>query len=233
MKALTLASLALFAILLCISCGGSGGSGSINSGPTAKLRVMNDFVDVANVTANVSGTTILSSQPFGFTSLFTKFDAGSQTINYFDSSSHTLLATRVVNLQSTDFYNVIGLGSAGKGRHILFFQAGQSQVAGQTQVRIVNADEDAAAVDIYITPLGTKNVNGLTPQLTNVTFADDTVSYNTYSPAGYTIWFTPAGQPATLLGGADETFIANTTITLLLIKTTSGLQLQVLQDSGN
>lgn len=227
-------SLSLVVIaLICVACGGSGGGGPIVTVPTSKLRVLNDFVDVSRVSANVSGTPVLSNQPFGFTSLFTRFDSGNQSINYFDAGTNALLATRSVDLQANILYDGIGIGSSAKGRHILFFQANQATIAGQTQARIVNGDEDAPSVDIYVTPLGTKNVSGLTPQLTSVQYADDTVGYNAYSPSGYTIWFTPAGQPSVLLGGADETFVANTNITLLLLKTSSGLSVQVITDSGS
>ncbi len=226
-------SLPVAASFFCVACGGSGGGGPIVTTPASKLRVLNDFVDVSRVNANVSGTPILSNQPFGFTSVFTKFDAGTQTINCFDAGTSALLVSRSVILQANNFYDAIGLGTSGKGRHVLCFQASQSTLPGQTQTRIVNGDEDAPAVDIYVTPIGTKNVNGLTPQLTNVQFADDTVGYKPFAPAAYTIWFTPAGQPATLLGGADETFVANTNTTLLLVKTSSGLNVQVITDSGN
>lgn len=218
---------------LCIGCGGSGGSAPTITGPTAKLRVLNDFVDVSRASANISGTPVLTNQPFGFTSVFTKVKAGAQTINYFDATSHTLLVTRTVSLGDQAFYDAVGLGTSGKGRHILFFTAAQPTIVGQSQVRIANGDEDAAAVDVYFTPLGTKNVTGLTPQLTNVQFADDTAAYSVYTPGSYTIWFTPLGQQSTLLGGADEMFAANTNVTLLLLKTATGLNVQVLTDSGS
>ena len=214
---------------LCVSCGGSV---SISNTPTGRVRALNDFVDVSRVSANASGTPLLRSQAFGFSSLFIAVKSGTQPISFFDASSNALLASRTVQVSESSFYDAVGLGSAAKGRHVLFMQADQTTLPGQTKVRIVNGDEDDTSLDIYITPGGTTDLTGRTPQETAVQYADDTAAYLSEAPGSYTIWFTPPGKPATLLVGANETFVAGTNLTLLLLKGPAGLTVQQLQDSG-
>lgn len=229
MKAIVPISFVLCAGFLCVSCGGSI---SVSNTTTGRVRALNDFVDVSRVSANVSGTPLLRSQPFGFTSLFVAVKSGTQSLNFFDSASNALLASRTVDVSESLFFDGVGLGSAGKGRHILFMPADQTTLPGQTKVRIVNGDEDDLSVDIYVTPAGTTDLTGRTPQETSVQYADDTVAYTAIAPGSYTIWFTPPGQKTTLLVGANETFTAGTNLTLLLLKGPSGLTVQQLQDSG-
>ena len=223
-------------LVLCLAASvalaGCGGNISLSNTAHASLRVVNDYVDVNRVNANLSGTPLLQNQPFAFVSTYQNVDTGSKALNFFDAGTNSLLATRQVDLADGSRYEGIGVGTLAKGRHIIFLPV-KTGTAGQAQVRFLNADENVQAVDVYFTPPGTTDLTGEVPLMSNVQFADETVQYMNIDAGSYRIWITPPNKPTTLTAGFDETITAGTNETLILLNGSSGITMQQLQDSSS
>ena len=218
-------------LLLCCLLTGCGGKISISNHSQSSLRAMNDFVDVSRVSANVSGTPVLQSQPFSTFSGFEQVDSGNQSVNFFDASSHLLLVTRQAGLVTGDRYEAIGVGTLAKGRKIMLLSV-QPAINGVTELRFANADENHISVDVYLTPSGTTDLTGLTPMEKGVAYGDDTVPAFNVGAGSYRIWITPPNLPGNPIGGFDQTLPSSSNITVVLVTGPSGLVMQQLQDSA-
>ena len=210
-------------------CGGSSSSPSVS--PTApRVRALNDILDATSVSVDVSGTKLLDKRPFSFASTYVAIAAGSKAVTFKDGPSGASLLAVPVTLENSKFYDAMGLGSVAKGIHVAFLTDDHVTVAGTTKVRVVNGLEDNASVDVYVTLPGTADLTGLTPNETGLAFADGASPYLSVTPGSYTVWITPAGVPGTLLVGNNETFADATNVTLIAVKTPSGLQIQEIGD---
>jgi hypothetical protein len=223
------ASLLVFGVLVAVEgCGGS--SGSAPSGPKATLRLLNDFVDVASVSGKVGGADALLNQPFGTISTYVHYPTGTRAVSFTDAGASSLLVSTNEDLVANEGYTAIGLGSAGKGRHVMYLTDLLTPTAGQARVRVLNGDEDAATVDVYVTPTATASLTGLTPDESAVAFLDGSTAYLTIAPGTYKIWITAAGLPDTIIVTNNVTFTAGQVETLLAIKEAGGVQIQEIPD---
>jgi hypothetical protein len=221
----------LLALGLVVSgCGGSSLNGIVNI-KNPRIRAVNDFHDVTAVSADVDGTTLLTSQAFGATSAYSIVTNGNRTITFNNVSGATSipLVSQTSLLQTDSFYTAIGAGSGGGGRHIILLTDGSVLASNMTKVRIVNVDEDQAAVDVYFTSTATGSLSGQTPQITNLAFASAPADYTNFTPGSYKVWVTPTGTQ-TVLTSQTVTLTANTIITLVFAKTSSSVTIQTLQD---
>lgn len=215
--------------LLAIGCGGSGG-GSAPSFPTASVRLLNDFVDVASVSGKVGGTLALKNQPFANYSAYRDFKAGTPSILFSNAATSATLVSRTVTLSANQVYTAIGLGSTGSGRQIMFLLDSSASIAGQAQVRFLNGDEDAPSVDVYVTPTSTSSLTGLTPDKSSIAFLSEPATYNLYAPGTYSVWITAAGAPSTVIVKNNVTFTNGQVTSLLAIKASGGTIIQEIPD---
>jgi len=215
--------------LAIVGCGGSGNG--IVGIHNPRIRAVNDFSDVSAVSAQVDTTNLLTSQAFGAVSAYSIITNGNRTITFNDVSGSTSipLVSQNTLLETEKYYTAIGTGSGGGGRHIILLEDGQLIASNETKVRVVNADEDQAAVDVYFTSTATADLSGQTPQITNLAFADNAPTYINFTPGSYNVWITAHGS-TTPLKTQTVTLDANTIITLVFAKTSSGTTIQTLQD---
>lgn len=218
-------SLFVMAGVLAIGCGGSGG-GSAPNFPTAKVRLLTDFVDVPSVSGKVGGTLALKNQPFANYSAYRDFKAGTLLVSFSNSATSATLVSRTVTLSENQVYTAIGLGSVGAGRHVMFLADSNAPISGQAQVRFLNGDEDAPSVDVYVTPTSTGSLSGLTPDKSSVAFLSEAATYNLYAPGTYSVWFTAAGQPSTVVVKNNVTFTDGQVTSLMAIKASGGTIIQ-------
>jgi len=228
-KAFAWAPLIAIAIVLA-GCGGSDTTGLVgNKNP--RIRAVNDFHDVTAVSADVDGKALLTSQAFGSVSGYSIINNGNRTVTFTNvsGSSSIPIVNQTSLLEENQFYTAIGAGAGGGGRHIILLTDGQDIVTNQTKIRLVNADEEQAGIDVYFTSTSTGSLTGQTPQIVNLAFADDQPSYQQLTPGSYKIWITPTGSQTPLLS-QNITLSANTVVTEIFAKTSGGVALQGLQD---
>ncbi len=220
--------LAAFALAI-VGCGGTGNG--IVGIHNPRIRAVNDFSDVSAVSAQVDNTDLLTSQSFGAVSAYSIITNGNRTITFNNVSGSTSipLVSQNTLLETEKYYTAIGAGSGTGGRHIILLEDGQLIASNETKVRVVNADEDQAAVDVYFTSTSTSDLSGQTPQITNLAFADNAPTYINFTPGSYKVWVTPHGS-TTPVQTQTVTLSANTIITLVFAKTSSGTTIQTLQD---
>jgi len=215
--------------LAVVGCGGSGnGLVGIHN---PRIRAVNDFSDVTSVSSTVETTPLLTSQAFGAVSAYAVITNGNRTIAFDNVSgaSSIPLVSQSSLLETEKYYTAIGAGSGVGGRHVILLEDGQVLASNMTKVRVVNADEDQAAVDIYVTSTATGSLTGQTPQITNLAFAATPTDYTNFTPGSYKVWVTAHGG-TTPLTTKTVTLTTNTIITLVFAKTSGGVTVQTLQD---
>jgi hypothetical protein len=219
---------AIFALAV-VGCGGSGNG--IVGIHNPRVRAVNDFSDVSAVSADVDATTLLTSQAFGAVSAYAVIPNGNHTVTFNNVSGSTSipLVSQASLLETEKYYTAIGAGSGVGGRHVILLEDGQVLASNLTKVRVVNADEDDASVDVYVTSTATADLSGQTPQITNLAFANAPTLYTNFTPGSYKVWITPNGS-TTPLTTKTVTLSANTIITLVFAKTSGGVTIQTLQD---
>ena len=212
-----------------VGCGGSGNG--IVGLHNPRIRSVNDFSDVTSVSSQVDSTAMLTSQAFGATSAYVIIVNGNRNIAFNDVSGGTSipLVNQTSLLQTDSYYTAIGTGSGGAGRHIILLTDGQVLASNQTKVRVVNADGAQPNVDVYFTSTSTGSLSGQTPQITNLSFADNTVPYTNFTPGTYKMWVTTHGSTTPIMT-QNVTMTANTIITLVFAQTSGGQTVQTLQD---
>ena len=225
---LFLLPLAALAIAI-VGCGGAGNG--IVGIHNPRIRAVNDFSDASAVSATVDTTDLLTSQAFGATSAYAIETNGNRTITFTNvsGSSSIPLVSQTPLLETEKYYTAIGTGSGAGGRHIILLEDGQVLANNIAKIRVINADEDAASVDVYFTSTATANLTGQTPQLTNVGFTAVVNDYINFTPGTYKVWITPNGS-TTPITSQNVTLSANTIRTLVFAKTSGGVTIQNLQD---
>ena len=225
---LFLLPLAVIALAV-VGCGGAGnGLVGIHN---PRIRAVNDFSDVSAVSATVESTNLLTSQAFGSTSAYAIITNGNRDINFTNVSgaSSIPLITQNSLLETEKYYTAIGTGSGVGGRHIILLEDGQVILNNIAKIRVINADEDDASVDVYFTSTATADLTGQTPQVTNLGFATAVADYTNFTPGNYKVWITANGSK-TAITTKTVTLSANTIGTLVFAKTSGGTTIQTLQD---
>jgi hypothetical protein len=152
----------LFAVLY--GCGGSG-SGLINV-PNPRVRFANLMPGIASAKAQVGADVISSDIPFGTVSDYAITPNGNKDLTVGDTTFSNLATLADQLYEENTRYTGIAYGSA--VRTILRLTQDDSQTGnGTVGIRVVNAAEGAAAMDMYITgtgdPLpGTESFNAVT-----------------------------------------------------------------------
>jgi len=218
-RLLVLVGCSLFAAC---GCGGSGSGGSAPSGPSGQVRMFNDFVDVSKVTGKVGTTQFIKAQPFATISLYRLVPVGSPTATFTNSDTSAQLASSSITVEDQKQYTVIGVGSSGVGRHVMFLTDGTTVPSGQAAIRFLNGDEDAPSVDIYLTSTSTTSLTGVVPQESAVAYLATGTTYHTFAPGTYTVWYTAAGHPETVIVENNVTLTAGEEETLFAVKSGSG-----------
>lgn len=227
----------LLVVGLCLAgCGGSSSSNGILGKDNPRVRAINEFSDVGLVNAtsdNTNGNTnLLTNSTFGSVGAYAIVGDGTRTITFTNASNSLAITSAQENLHLDTFYTVIGTGSGVSGRKMILLSEDRLVSQNQTKMRFVNADEDHTNVDVYVTSTSTGTLTGQTPQTAGVAYTETpTPTYAPFTPGTFTIWVTAAGDPSTILAKKNVTFDANTEITLLLVKTTSGTNVQVVTDN--
>jgi len=216
--------------IIVAGCGGTDTTG-LGGNKNPRIRAVADYQDVTATSADVAGTDLLTSQAFGSVSGYSIVNNGNRTItfNNVSGASSIPLANETDLLEENMFYTAIGTGSGPTGRQIILLTDGQDVVTNETKVRIVNADEDQAGIDVYFTSTATGSLTGQTPQIVNLAYADDAPAYLQLTPGSYKIWITPTGT-TTVLKTQTVTLDPSTVITDVFAKTSSGTTIQTLHD---
>ena len=220
------------AAALAFALAGCGGSGNGLVGlHNPRIRSVNDFPDVTAVSSAVDTTPMLTSQAFGATSAYVIIVNGNRNISFNDVSGGTSipLVNQTSLLQTDSYYTAIGTGSGGGGRHIILLTDGAIIASNMTKVRVVNADESDASVDVYFTSTSTPDLTGQTPQITSLAFAAAPADYINFTPGSYKVWITPHGSTSPIKT-TTVNLATNTIITLVFAKTSGGTAIQTLQD---
>ncbi len=215
-------SLFVACLVVVCGCGGSGSGGSAPSGPSAQIRMFNDFADVGSVTGKIGSTQFLKAAPFATISIYRNVAVGAQTVTFTNSSSAQQLASISPTLVVDNKYTAIGVGGAALSRHVMFMSDGTVVPAGQSAVRFVNGDENAPSVDIYLTSTATTSLAGIVPEDSGVAYLFEGTPYHTFAPGTYTVWFTAAGHPETVVVKNNVTLTANQEETLFAVQTGTG-----------
>ena len=217
---------------LALAVAGCAGSGNGLVGlHNPRIRTVNDFPDVTAVSSAVDTTPMLTSQAFGATSAYVIIVNGNRNISFNDVSGGTSipLVNQTSLLQTDSYYTAIGTGSGGGGRHIILLEDGQVIASNMTKVRVVNADEDDASVDVFFTSTSTPDLTGQTPQITDLAFGTAPADYINFTPGTYKVWVTAHGSTSPIKT-ATVTMTTNTIITLVFAKSSGGAVIQTLQD---
>jgi hypothetical protein len=233
-KAFILAPILILGVAL-TGCGGSNNGNGLLGRDNPRLRAVDDFSDVASVNATSDNgsnpnVTLLLNQAFEDVGAYMIVADGTRTINFINASNSVNIASDVDNLHLDNFYTIIGTGSGPSGRKLILLSDTQTVAQNATRVRFINANEDDASVDMYVTSTATANLTGQTAQDSAVAYADNTPTYATFTPGTFTVWVTPAGTPGTVLAKKNITFNADTVITLVFLKTSSSTDIQNLLD---
>lgn len=210
-----------------VGCGGSGkGVVGIHD---PRVRAVNDFSDLASVSATAAGTDMMTSQAFGAVSAYTIIDSGNHTITFNDVSGPTSLPiVSSTNLLETEkYYTAVGTGTSAN-RTIILLEDTRDIDGNMTKARFVNADEDQANIDVYITSTATPDLTGQTPQADSLDFGQGS-TYTSYVPGDYKVWITPDGS-TTPITTQNVTFTTNTSVTYVFAKTSGGVTIQTLED---
>ena len=220
--------LLLMPLLLLAGCGGSSGSGS-NVTPS-HVRMLDDFADVASVTGKVGSKTFLNSKPFATISAYADGPIVASNFSFLDASNSSLLVSSNNALTGGNLYTAYGVGSAGKGRNIVIAQDANVPVSGMALVRFLNLDEDDTSLDVYVTSTSVNALSTEVPQDTAVAYLSGPTTYVSIAPGTYRIWFTQAGDPATVIVRNDVALTANLIETLPAIQSGSGVIIQEVAD---
>jgi hypothetical protein len=220
--------LAALAIAI-VGCGGEGqGIVGIHN---PRIRAVNDFSDLTAVSASVETVDLLTSQAFGAASAYAIVEDGNRDITFSDVSGATSLPLVTDNelLETEKYYTAIGTGSGVSGRLIILLEDTQIIESNMTRVRLVNANQDQANVDVYFTSTATPDLTGQTPQVNSLAFTDNSV-YTSFTPGTYKMWVTADGS-LTPLTSQNVTLTTNTVITFVVAESPGGgVTVQTLQD---
>jgi hypothetical protein len=228
-RGLTFFSLLGLAVMLA-GCGGSDTTGLVgNKNP--RIRAVNDFSDVSAVGATVDTKTLLTSQAFGMSSAYTIIDNGNRDITFTDMSGAGSIPLTTLNtlLEENHYYTAIGVGNGPDGRRIILLDDTTTLTPNMSKVRVVNADQNDALVDVYFTSTATADLTGQTPQITNLAYGDAATLYTDFTPGTYKVWVTPAGS-TTPITSPNMTFTTNTAVTLVVVQTSGGFEIQTIED---
>ena len=222
-------SLVGLAVMLA-GCGGSDTTG-LAGNKNPRIRAINDFADVTSVGATVDTKTLLTSQAFGTSSAYTIINNGNRDISFTDMSGagSIPLTSQTSLLEENHYYTAIGVGNGPDGRRIILLDDTTTISANMAKVRVVNADQNDASIDVYVTSTGTADLSGQTPLLTNVAYGDAGTVYTDFTPGTYKVWITPAGS-TTPITSPNMTFTTNTAVTLVVVQTSGGFEIQTVQD---
>ena len=218
--------------VLAVALQGCGGSGNGVVGiHNPRIRAVNDFSDVTSVSASVDNTDLLTSQAFGATSAYAVITNGNRTIAFDDVSGATSIpiVSQSSLLETEKYYTAVGTGSGPGGRHIILLEDGEVIANNIAKIRVINANEDHVSVDVYFTSTATADLNSSTPQITSLGFADAVLDYIDFVPGDYKVWITNPGGKIPL-DTKVVTLSANTISTMVWAKTSSGTDIQTLQD---
>lgn len=222
--------------LIMAGCSGSGSGNGLLGNKNPRLRAVADFPDQTSVNAvsdngSSPDVTLLLNSPFGNVGDYQIVANGQRTVTFKNPSTNLNIGSDVQQMNLNTFYTVIGTGSGPSGRKLIFLNDAQSIANNQTRVRFVNANQDDASVDFYVTTTTTSTLTGQTAVVSGDAFGDGTQPYTAFNPGTFTIWVTPAGTPGTVLLKKNVTFDTNTIITLVFAKSSGGAVLQTLLDN--
>ena len=162
-----------------------------NGGPNtseASLRVINGSPDAPAMDIVVDGTEIISDLGYQEASAYLQVDAGTRSIEAFETGTSTLLFELDPTLAADVPYTLVVTDVVANITPVLLTDDNDAPATGEVRVRAMHSSPSTGAVDVHITgpadPLGT-------PTFTNVAFGE--VSDYLDAPAG--TYRVRVGQP--------------------------------------
>lgn len=133
------------ALLVLASCN-SGGNGGKTS-----VRVVNASMDYASVDLYLDDKRKLAAVGFETVSGFAKADAGDYTVEFRQADAAGALESFSKKFGTGDRWSYVVLGSSGHFQVLAIDETHKEADTGKAFIRLVNAADDARALDIYLT----------------------------------------------------------------------------------
>jgi len=198
--------------LLLVGCGGTTGT-ALGQNSNPRIRVVNAIGTPNKVNVTIENQPILTSVQFGTVSDYNIFKNGSRDVQFLDGTSNGLLTDTDPLFSLNSFSSVIGYNTATGVSSFVLSDVPTSQSGSTSEVRVVNADSSAGALDVYVTAAGA-SITGATPTFANVAVADAAQPYTQEIPGQFQVRVTTAGTK-TVLASSIINVTAGQSITLV------------------
>jgi hypothetical protein len=219
--------------LLVLAVAGCGGHTSTNLGlaDNPRVRMMNAMPGETSVNGDIGGHTEMHQAGFGVASGYGIVSNGTHTGEFKDSASQGLIVSEDDLYETNKFYTVVGAGASGN-RVIFRIEDDRADPdAGSAKVRVINADQTAGTVDVFITPPSQDDLTGVTP--TNDDQAFETIGSGSSQRAAGTYRIRVfTSDDSTKLVDQNVVLQGGQIRTLVLVAGGSGMQIVVLSDKN-
>lgn len=199
---------------------------SCNSGSSnkASVRVVNASMDYASVDLYLDDKRKLAAVGFETVSDFAKADAGDYTVELRQADAVGALESFSENFSTSDRWSYVVLGSSGHFQVLAIDETHKEADKGKAFIRLVNAADDAGALDVYLTD-ETTALTDVSPNFAGVpgdTLADEGLVV--LDQGSYRLRVTAAGSTSDLrLDRSGVTVASKGVYTLVVCGTPGGV----------
>lgn len=201
------ARLGILAFCLCLlsACGGS-------SSTTGNLRFVQASPDAPSVTVYLNRKLMAANMNYPNSTGYVSIRSGTR-LEVFPASGSTVIFQMKVPIAGSANETLIMTGAAAQPTSTLLTDGGSTAVAGNGNIRVVNASRGMGTPDVYIVPAGT-NLSGAIPSVANLGFNSDS-GYIATPTGTYEVVMTVPGTknallttgPINLSGSSNQTVI--------------------------
>jgi Domain of unknown function (DUF4397) len=163
LKGIWMVALVCGAALLQVACGGG------TDRTKAQVRLVNATYDYDKLDLGVDGQVLQSQVSYGNTAGYAAVDPGKASSTLSQTGSATALLSFTPAVGKDKYFTLLAYGSLGALKQLLLDENSGAADDNKTQLRVVNAAQDAGSLDVYLT--GSNDVLAASvPALAGATF---------------------------------------------------------------
>jgi hypothetical protein len=196
------------------------GSSNNNNGTNPQVRLVN-ATQTAALTMSLNGSAQFSNVAAATASAYASVTPGNYTVTVASSSTSLVSSTLTVGLGTGQTYSVLAYDRDGAVFPTVFTENQVAPTTGYGTVSVENLSPDSGTLDLYVVPVGTTSLSGLTPTFQFVQYGASP-SVTSELAGSYAMIATATGNPNDVRFTLGSLAIANGEILTLAFTSTTG-----------